>query len=222
MKNTKLSCILSIIVLFTFLCAGIAYCDAPGVPEPGKRVPPRTAAQKKPAAKKKAVKPAKTKKSAPAKQTSASAPVSAQNPATAIAGLETAAEHIDDGRYQKALPYILRALSEWPGNADAWYWFAVWNDKTGNFANAQKYFMKTLEIDPDYPALSRVVNYPDGGPGPFKKIPLWDSRRPNAIEDIKPLKEMDVVAPGSPEYMRESAGILEIRPEAPVYLPPEP
>ena len=204
--------IVGLIVLTLFFYSNAAHSDAPGVPEPGRRVPPRSSNN--------------NQRGAPAnrapRQAPAPRPVAPEPPVVvAITPLNEAVALIEQERYRKALPLILRALREQPKNPDAWYWFAVWNNKTGNFSNAQKYFAKTLHIDPNYPALSRVVVYPND---PHGKIPLWNPVRPTAVESINPVKEINVVAYGSPESLRESRPETEEagRPAIPVYLPPDP
>ena len=208
-KKTKFPHIFcSLIVLFMFLGSSIAYSDAPGVPDPGRRVPPRTQQRTAP-----------PRRPAPPRAAPAPAPVAPPPVVIARCSLEEAIALIKQKRFQRALPLILCVLREQPENADAWYWFGVWNNKTGNFANAQRYFARALEIDHNYPALSRIVVYPGD---PHGKIPLWDPRRPGGIESIYPLREIHVIPPGSPESLRESRPDMEIIPETPVYLPPEP
>ncbi|MCL2767483.1 MAG: tetratricopeptide repeat protein, partial [Synergistaceae bacterium] len=151
-----------LIALFTFLSTNIAYSSAPGVTEPGKRVATRTAdanTKKKPAP---AKRPSKPKQATPPAVASLPEPIFD----SAISQLNMGIAFIEQERYQKALPYIVCSLNQQPGNPDAWYWFGVWNNKTGNFSNAQKYFAKALEIDPNYPALNRIVVYPDD---PYEK-----------------------------------------------------
>ena len=218
-KKTKLTCIFSLIALFLFLCSSIAYCDVPKVTNSGKKVPARTAAKKKPAP---AKKPSQQNK--PAAVVPAPAVLQPGNEAIcsgkeAIGTLADAIALIEQERYQKALHTLVCAVKNQPYNPDAWYWFGVWNNKTGNFSNAQKYFAKALEIDPNYPALSRLVVYPGD---PHDKHPLWDPKRPTDIKDILPLKEMNVVAPGSPESLSEPRPEMENNGETPVYLPPNP
>ena len=193
---------IAILILF-FLSSG-AYSGPPGVPEPGKRVPPRTVnnvdRNKTPPAKRAAPRRVQRVPAAPR-------PVVKANPLIEAVAL------IKQERYRKALPYLLCAINEQPKNADAWYWFGVWCNKTGNFSNAQKYFTKALEIDHNYPALTRIVVYPND---PYGKNPLWDTVRPPAIEAIFPLKEVNIVTYDAVEAIRDS------RPEVPVYLPPDP
>ena len=211
-KKTKLSCVFSLIVLFLFLCSYIAYCDAPKVTDPGKKAPARAAAKKKPAPAKKIPQQEKPVAAAPA-------PITPKPGKEAIGSLDDAIALIEQERYQKALHPLICAVKNQPNNPDAWYWFGVWNNKTGNFSNAQKYFAKALEIDPNYPALSRLVVYPGD---PHDKHPLWDPKRPTDMKDILPLKEMNVVAPGSPESLSEPRPEMGNRVETPVYLPPNP
>jgi tetratricopeptide (TPR) repeat protein len=209
-KKTKASCIIfAAIALIFFLGLGAAYPDAPGVPNPGSRVPPRTAravvTQKSAGAVKKVSRPRRSKKPKPA-------PVTQKHAAEAVNPLNEAVSFIKQERYKSALPHILRAIKEQPRNADAWYWFGIWSDRTGNFSNAQKYFTRALEIDPDYPALSRVVVYPRD---PYEKNPLWDSIRPPAIETVYPI-EINAAAYDYPE------SVSEIYSEIPIYQPPAP
>ena len=203
-KKTKASCILfAAIILIFFISFGTAYPDAPGVQNPGKRVPARTAkaaVKKKPV--KKVTKPANTQ------------PVpSALKLTPDVNPLDKAVELIKQEKYKKAAQYIFCAVSEQPGNADVWYWFGVWSDRTGNFTNAQKYFTKALAIDPKYPALSRIVVYPRD---PYEKNPLWDSIRPPVIEAIYPIRGTNAVEYDSFDYPGDYS------PETPIYRPPTP
>jgi hypothetical protein len=202
-KKAKISCILfTIAVLILFFLSSNVYSGPPGVPEPGKRVPPRTVENTE----QKRTPP--VRRAAPRRaQPAPSKPVVKANPLIEAVAL------IKQERYRKALPYILCAIKEQPKNADVWYWFGVWCDKTGNFSNAQKYYTKALDIDPNYPALSRIVVYPND---PYGKNPLWDTVRPPAIEAIFPLKDVNVIAYDAVESLREP------NPEVPVYLPPDP
>jgi tetratricopeptide (TPR) repeat protein len=212
--NTKLkaSCIFFtvVVLILFFLSMNAAYSDAPGVVEPGKRVPART--PKAAAVQKQTKAPAK----APVKRVSRARkvqPVAVKPVARPkVNVLNEAIALIKQERYRKALPYILCATELQPGNPDTWYWFGVWSNMTGNYSNAQRYFTKALDIDPNYPALSRVVVYPGD---PYGKNPIWDSVRPATIEVILPVSGVDVIAYDSPES-------LSARAEQPVYQPPAP
>jgi len=204
-KKTKVTLIFCIVAALLFININAAHPDAPGVSDPGKRVPARTA---KPAAQKKATpvkKVTKRKVTQPARP--APKKVAAVNP------LNEAVALIKQEKYKKALCYILLAAEAQPKNADVWYWFGVWCDKTGNFANAQKYFTKALCIDPNYPALTRIVVHPND---PYGKNPLWDTIRPPAIEAIYSTGEITIAE----HYLSEN--ITDLPPEVPVYQPPAP
>ena len=205
-KKTKVLSIFFTAMLLIFFCMNAAYSDAPGVPDPGKRVPARTSkhvnVKKKAVQAKKIPKPVKVETAKPEREQNAN-----------INPLNKAIFFIKQERYKKALPYILCAAKEQPQNADVWFWFGIWSDKTGNFSNAQKYFTKALEIDHNYPALNRIVIYPGD---PYGKNPLWDSIRPPRIETIYPINEISAAAYDSPESLREFI------PDVPAYQPPAP
>ena len=202
--KTKITLIFCIIAALLFININAAHPDAPGVSDPGKRVPARTA------------KAATQKKARPVKKVSRPKVVQPARPApkqvVAVNPLNEAVALIKQEKYKLALRYILCAAEAQPKNADVWYWFGVWCDKTGNFASAQKYFTKALYIDPNYPALTRVVVYPND---PYGKNPLWDAIRPPAIEAIYSTGEVTIGEHYQPEYG-------DLTPETPVYQPPAP
>ncbi|MCL1874931.1 MAG: tetratricopeptide repeat protein [Synergistaceae bacterium] len=209
-KKIKVSCILfTAVVIIFFISLSVAYPDSPGVSSPGSRVPPRSA---KAANVKKKAAPARaiSKPANPAPAPAAPKPAETD----AVNALNEAVSLIKQERYKKATKYILCAVKEQPRNADAWYWFGVWSDRTGNFSNAQKYYTKALEIDPQYPALSRIVVYPRD---PYDKNPLWDTIRPPVIETIFPIDGLIAAASDS----MESPGDYDIT-EIPMYRPPKP
>ena len=202
--KTKIALIFCIIAALLLTNINAARADAPGVSDPGKRVPARTTqttAQKK-------ARPVKKVTTRKITQPARPAP----KPVAQVNYLNEAVALIKQEKYKKALPYILRAAEAQPKNADVWYWFGVWCDKTGNFASAQKYFTKALCIDPNYPALTRIVVYPDD---PYGKNPLWDSVRPPSIEAIYSTGEITISEHYQPEYG-------DLAPETPVYQPPAP
>ena len=204
-KKIKVSCVFLVVMAFIFFSLHAAYPDAPGVRNPGKRVPANSGKTEVVQEQKKAVK--SVKRLTKPRRTRPAAP--APKPVVAVVNpLNEAIWFIKQEKYRKALPYILCAVDSQTQNADVWYWFGVWSDKTGNFSNAQKYYTKALEIDPNYPALTRIVIYPRD---PFCKNPLWDTIRPPATEAIYSNREMYVSEPPR-----------EVRTEAPVYVPPAP
>lgn len=123
--------------------------------------------------------------------------------------------------YQKAFPYLTRAIEEQPYNANAWYWYGVWHEKTGRFSDAQRFYMKAMDIDPSLPQFSRAVAYPSAG----DRIPLWDPKRPARITAIPTDATGVMIVPeGSAQSSRLPARAVDYRPDpvAPVYYPPEP
>lgn len=168
----------------------------PESPAPKKSAPKKTAMRKKTPAKKPATKKTASRKKAPARQTS----------------LQKGIELMQQERYEKAKPYLLKAIQEERNNPNAWYWYGVYHEKTGGFYQAQYFYTKAVTIDPAFEPLSRVVFYPEDS----EKTPLWDPKRPARVYPVETASvPMNVSrfpnAPDDPEI-----------PKVPVYTPPEP
>ena len=167
--------------------------------------PKTTAPKKKPAPKKKA-----PVKKTPAKKSSSS---SRRRPAQIRqTSLQKGIELMQQERYEKAKPYLLKAIQEERNNPNAWYWYGVYHEKTGGFYQAQYFYTKAVTIDPAFEPLSRVVFYPNDD----EKTPVWDPKHPPRVYPVETASvPMNVStfpnAPDDPEI-----------PKVPVYVPPDP
>ena len=135
--------------------------------------------------------------------------------------LERGIALMDEGRYEQAYPWLRKAVQEERRNPNAWYWYGLYHDIVGQYQQAQFFYVKTLEQDPSFPLLSRVVTYPDDG----GRKALWDPLRPARLYPVETgYRDIRTVPPGSPE-----AATLPARPPAdpdapkvPIYIPPDP
>ena len=176
-------------------------------PEPKPQTQSSPAPAKKSATKKKKA-PAKkktVKKQTPKK---ASKPKAPARPSS----LEQGIELMKQERYEKAKPYLLKAIQEDRNDPNAWYWYGVYHEKTGGFYQAQYFYTKAVTIDPAFEPLSRVVYYPEDS----EKTPLWDPKRPARVYPVEVAavpqnRSSFPTAPNDPEL-----------PRVPVYTPPEP
>ena len=167
-------------------------------PAPAKK---STTNKKKAPAKKKTI----TKKQTPKK---ASKPKAPARPSSLGQGIELMKQE----RYEKAKPYLLKAIQEDRNNPNVWYWYGVYHEKTGGFYQAQYFYSKAITIDPAFEPLSRVVYYPEDS----EKTPLWDPKRPARVYPVEVAavpqnRSSFPTAPNDPEL-----------PRVPVYTPPEP
>lgn len=135
--------------------------------------------------------------------------------------LERGIALLEQERYSAARPWLQKAVQEERRNPYAWYWFGQVHEKMGQFEQAQFFYTKSLELDPTFPPLSRVVAFPDDG----ERKPLWDPLRPARVYPI-PTNDLGVaiVPPDSPQATRRPArpAVDPNIPNVPVYLPPEP
>ena len=155
------------------------------------------------------------KKKAPAKKTPAkkSSPSKRTKPAPArMTSLQKGIELMQQERYEKAKPYLLKAIQEERNNPNAWYWYGVYHERTGGFYQAQYFYTKAVTIDPAFEPLSRVVFYPNDD----EKTPVWDPKHPPRVYPVETASvPMNVSkfpnAPDDPEI-----------PQVPLYVPPDP
>lgn len=206
--NKAVRFIIAIFLSIFLLTGAVSAGDAPGYKDPGSRVPPRTpVAAPKPKPKPKPA-PRRTPKPAPV-------PVPIPNP------LNDGKALLEQGLYESAKAYLLRAVKEQANNPYAWYYLGLYYEKTGDFMNAQKNYTVALRIDRQFPMLSRVVIYPND---PYGKIPLWDPVRPARIEQVNVLGINGISEVPLDARSSESAPLqtAPAKSEAPVYLPPDP
>lgn len=55
------------------------------------------------------------------------------------------------GEMDKALAYFKKAERENPENPDVYYYLGVYYEKIKDYGTAQKYYQRSLELDPDQP-----------------------------------------------------------------------
>ncbi|MCB1800630.1 MAG: PEP-CTERM system TPR-repeat protein PrsT [Gammaproteobacteria bacterium] len=82
-----------------------------------------------------------------------------RNPANLSAALGMASVHIEQGDLDQAEALGQRVLAAAPGNADAWFVVGMVLEQRYQLVEAQKHFLKALEIDPNHPKalLARAV-----------------------------------------------------------------
>ncbi len=77
---------------------------------------------------------------------------------------------IESGLYRKGVGYLEAYVKNRPGSADGWYWLGKGYQGMGMLKKAQSAFTQALEVDPEYPPLSRVFQNRETG----EAIPLMD------------------------------------------------
>ncbi|MCF4112741.1 MULTISPECIES: tetratricopeptide repeat protein [Dethiosulfovibrio] len=97
---------------------------------------------------------------------------------------------IEAGLYHRGVDYLQAYLEQRPDSSDGWYWLAKGLQGMGKLQESQRAFTKVLEIDPEFPQLSRVLQNREKG----EAIPLWDRSR-KAYRQALP-----VIAPGRDIY----------------------
>ena len=174
--------------------------------------PKQSTTTKKTTTKKATAKKTTTKKStikkAPAKKTVTLA-------APKVTSLQQGINLLNEGRYEAAKAYLLKAIQENRNDPNAWYWYGVYHEKTGGFHQAQYFYTKAVTIDPAFEPLSRVVYYPNDA----EKTPLWDPKRPARVYPVATSSNGVTISsrnnfPTSPHD--------PTLPKVPVYTPPEP
>lgn len=77
---------------------------------------------------------------------------------------------IENGMYTRGVEYLKAYVKSCPRSADGWYWLAKGYQGMGMLEKAQGAFTQALEVDPEYPPLSRVLQNRANG----EAIPLMD------------------------------------------------
>ena len=134
--------------------------------------------------------------------------------------LQQAINLLNQGRYEAAKPYLLKAIQNNKNDPNVWYWYGKYHEYIGSFYQAQYYFTKAMQIDPSFEPLSRVVYYPND---PLK-TPLWDPRRPARIYPVETSgRGITTVPPNARDRNRFPNAPADPQvPSVPVYTPPEP
>lgn len=114
---------------------------------------------------------------------------------------------IEAGLYHRGVDYLQAYLEQRPNSSDGWYWLAKGLQGMGKLQESQRAFTKVLEIDSEFPQLSRVLQNRKEG----EAIPLWD-RSGGAFRQALP-----VIDPGKDIYRDH----VEARP-APISRPAPP
>lgn len=213
MRRIFLTAIISAVIAESVYAAAIPdddsaiYSPYPAQPQQTEQPAPKTSTPKKPAKKPAPKKTAPKKKPAPKKAAPKRKPAVVRQ-----SSLQKGIELMQQERYEKAKPYLLKAIQEERNNPNAWYWYGVYHEKTGGFYQAQYFYTKAVTIDPAFEPLSRVVFYPNDD----EKTPLWDPKHPARVYPVEtasvPMNVSEFPnAPDDPEI-----------PQVPVYVPPEP
>jgi hypothetical protein len=97
-----------------------------------------------------------------------------------------------EGRFTKAVAYLRQYVKERPRSADGWYWLGKAQEGAGNLEKAQEAYRTALEVDPEYPALSRILAAHEDG----NALPLWDpAQQPFGAQPIIPKGQAYYIAP---------------------------
>jgi hypothetical protein len=170
-------------------------------------------------------KPPAPKKAPPVVKRPIPLPPPAEEPVTVArpSPLEEALRLFEQRYFTKATALLEKIVIEEPHNAHAWYVLGRSYEAGGSFPRAQRAFRRALEIDPAFPSLSRVLQYPTDG----DRRPLWDPRRPARIQEIPIAVDGFTILPPDSGGVRQSAPfspavppVLEQQP--PQYVPPSP
>ena len=162
--------------------------------------------KKKAPAKKTTTKKSTTKKSTAKKSTKPAAP--------RITSLQRGIDLLNEGRYDAAKQYLLKAIQENRNDPNVWYWYGVYSEKTGGFHQAQYFYSKAITLDPAFEPLSRVVYYPNDA----EKTPLWDPKRPARVYPVA-TSNNGVAISSRNNY--PSSPYDPSLPKVPIYTPPE-
>lgn len=171
--------------------------------------PPKKAPVKKKPAKKPAPKKRTSRKKAPVK-------VSAPKPSL----LEQAIALMEQGNYETAKRYLLKAINLNRRDPNVWYWYGKYHEYIGNFYQAQFFYSKALKLDPSFEKLSRVVYYPNDP----DKTPLWDPKRPARVYPVETSgRGVTTMRPDAVDRVTYPTTPNDPElPRVPVYTPPEP
>ena len=171
----------------------------------------KSQAKKKPAKKK----PAPKKKTATRKKT----PAKAAAPKDSL--LQRAIALMEQGNYEQAKRYLLRAMNVNRNDPNVWYWYGKYHEYIGNYYQAQYFYSKAVKIDPSFEKLSRVVYYPKDP----EKTPLWDPKRPARVYPVetggKGITTMTPDAIDRVTYPKADNNDPSL-PKVPIYTPPQP
>lgn len=97
-----------------------------------------------------------------------------------------------EGRFTKAVAYLRQYVKERPRSADGWYWLGKAQEGAGNLEKAQEAYRTALEVDPEYPALSRILAAHEDG----NALPLWDpAQQPFSAQPTLPSGPAYYIAP---------------------------
>ena len=214
-----------LITLAVTLSISIAYAadddSTPYNPYPELQPQSQTQTQTKPQPKKTQAKkrPAK-KKPAPRKRTSTRKKTTAKVSQPKPDLLQRAIALMEQGNYETAKRYLLRAINVNRNDPNVWYWYGKYHEYTGNFYQAQYFYSKAVKIDPSFEKLSRVVYYPNDP----EKTPLWDPKRPARVYPVETSgRGVTAMTPDAVDRVTypKVPDDPEI-PKVPVYNPPEP
>ena len=160
-------------------------------------------------------KKAPAKKATPKKSTTKSAKKTKAPAAPRITSLQRGIDLLNEGKYDAAKQYLLKAIQENRNDPNVWYWYGVYSERTGGFHQAQYFYSKAITIDPAFEPLSRVVYYPNDA----EKTPLWDPKRPARVYPVA-TSSNGVTVSSRNNY--PSSPYDPSLPKVPVYTPPEP
>ena len=215
--------ILLIIIAFTLSITASYAADDDSTPynpypEPQTQTQPQT--PPKPEPKKTQVKKKPAKKAAPKKRTSKRTKTPAKVSAPKPSLLEQAIALMEQGNYETAKRYLLRAINLNRRDPNVWYWYGKYHEYTGNFYQAQFFYSKAVKLDPSFEKLSRVVYYPNDP----DKTPLWDPKRPARVYPVETSgRGVTTMTPDAIDRVTYPTAPSDPElPKVPVYTPPEP
>lgn len=116
---------------------------------------------------------------------------------------------IENGLYKRGAAYLEAYVKNRPMSADGWYWLAKGYQGQGMLKKAQDAFTKVLEVDPEYPPLSRVFQNRATGDA----IPLMD---PAGSDYMQGLPIVDPEKGIFADYVTARPAPIEAVPKAPV------
>ena len=169
---------------------------------------------------KRTVKKVTTKKPTANKKTSAQKS-NANNKPKPLSSLERGIALMKQERYNEAYPYLQKAIQENRKDPNAWYWYGKYHEAIGGFSQAQYFYTKAVECDPNFVPLSRVANYPEDQ----NKTPLWDPKRPARVYPVATTNNnITTVPPDSKQSKNLASRPAQNvnQPSVPVFIPPEP
>ncbi len=135
--------------------------------------------------------------------------------------LQRAIALMEQGNYEQAKRYLLRAMNVNRNDPNVWYWYGKYNEYVGNYYQAQYFYSRAVKIDPSFEKLSRVVYYPKDP----EKTPLWDPKRPARVYPVETGgKGITTMAPDAIDRVTYPKADTSdpLLPKVPVYTPPQP